>query len=207
MPSTLRLGMVSSRASRRTLASRSYHSRMRGDHMRRVVSSLLIVARVLGILAVLALLYTSYVVFLLVNFTCFDICPTRERYFPRQLSTAISVLGPCIVLAALALVVFLVYCLATRQIWRAVITLLFFLVVTLIGIAVLNALVDYGRATVPVWPESDILTEHQVMDWANQWALTVLLFGVVWAGGLACLEWGHSWRRQSQPASSQPTTA
>jgi hypothetical protein len=97
------------------------------------------------------------------------------------------------------LVIFLIYCLATRQPWRALIVLLFFLVGGLLGVAALNALVEHGRATVAIDAESGLLIEDSVVAWAEQWAQTVLLLGVVWAGGLACLEWGRRWRRLRQP--------
>jgi len=70
---------------------------------------------------------------------------------------------------------------------------------TMLFAIALNALVEHGRATVPIDAESGLLIEDSVVAWAEQWAQTVLLLGVVWAGGLACLEWGRRWRRLSQP--------
>jgi hypothetical protein len=163
--------------------------------MQRIVPSLLIAARVLAILAVLALLFTLWMEGIGVGFTCFDTCYTPAQYFTNKAPSAFFSPTPTIVLAALALVVFLVFCLATRQPWRALIVLLHFLVGGLLGIVVLNILVQYGRATVPVDPEGGLLIEHPVMDWARQWAQTIVLLGVVWSGGLACLEWGCRWRR------------
>ena len=167
--------------------------------MQRVALALHITARVLSILAALALLFTLWGEGLGVGFACFDTCYTPQDYFPRQLPFTMFLLTPCAVLAALALVIFLIYCLATRQPWRALIVLLFFLVGGLLGVAALNALVEHGRATVPIDAESGLLIEDSVVAWAEQWAQTVLLLGVVWAGGLACLEWGRRWRRLSQP--------
>jgi hypothetical protein len=159
-----------------------------------------IATRVLAILAVLALAFTLWAGSLLVGFTCFDSCPTREQYFPHQLSTAMFLLGPCIVLATLALFVFLAYCLATQQPRRALITLLYFIVVVLLGAVALNALVQYGQATVSVYDESSVLIEDSIVAWARQWTLSILLLGVVWSGGLACLEWSRRWKRLDQPA-------
>jgi hypothetical protein len=170
--------------------------------MRRVVPALLIAARVLGILAVLALLFTLWGEFILWGLTCADNCSTPEQYFNGKVPSALFFLGPCIVLAALALALFLVYCLATRQARRAIVVLLFFLVGGFLGVAALTALVEYGRATVPVDVETSLLIERQVVDWARQWALAILLIAVVWSGGLACLEWGHRWDRLDQRSSS-----
>jgi len=166
--------------------------------MQRVAPSLLIVARVLGILAVLAgilawLVESTYGV----AFTCFDSCSTPEQYFPRQLPFALFLLTPCAVLATLALLAFLVHCRATLQSWRAIVVV-FFLVVGLIGVAALNALVQQGQATLPVDVESGLLLERPAVEWARQWALAILLVAVVWSGGLACLEWGRRWKRLDQ---------
>jgi hypothetical protein len=109
-----------------------------------------IATRVLAFFAMLALLFTLWAGSMFVGFTCFDSCPTPQQYLPHQLSLAVFLLGPCIVLGTLALLVFLAYRLATCQPSRALITLLYFLVVGLAGLATLNALVEYGQATVGV---------------------------------------------------------
>jgi hypothetical protein len=105
-------------------------------------------------------------------------------------------LSPCIVLAAVALALFFVYCFATRQLLRALIVLLFFLVGGLLGVAVLNGLAHYGQATLPVYEEGGVLVAGPVVAWAQQWGLAVLLIGVVWSGGLSGLQWGREWSRE-----------
>ncbi len=171
--------------------------------MQRIVPFLLIATRVLAILAALGLFFTLWAEGLDTGFTCFDTCPTPAQYFPRKIPNALFSLAPCIAFATLALAVFLVYCLATRQPRRALIVLLFFLVFGLLGVTLLNALVQNGRTTVAVDPEVGLLVEHSVMDWADQWAGTVLLLGAAWVGGLACLEWGRRWGR---PGANHSTT-
>jgi len=173
--------------------------------MQRVVPSLLLAARALGILAVLALLFTLWAEGLETGFSCFDTCSPPAQYFPRKVPNALFDLAPCIVLAAVALLVFLVYCLLTRQFWRAFIVLVFFLVVGLLGMSTLDALVRYGRTTVAVDGETGLLVEHSVMDWAHRWAQTVVLLGVVWSGGLVCLQWGHRWRAPNPRGTEPPT--
>ena len=174
--------------------------------MQRVAPSLHIAARILATLAVLALLFTLWAEDFDTGFTCFDTCPTPAQYFPDRLPNALLAVAPCIAFAALALVAFLVYCYATRQFWRALTVLLFFVIVGLVGVIALNALVQNGQTTVPVDPESGLLVDGSVMEWAHQWALTVLLLTVVWVGGLASLEWGRRWSRLSQPAPSPSAT-
>ena len=167
--------------------------------MRRVVPALLIAARILAILAVLAGLAAGLLVNALVAFICFDSCPPAKVYFSNSGSGAMSPLAPCIALATLAL--FLVYCLATRQPRRAVIVVLFFLLGGVIGVAALNALVQHAQTTLPV-SEDGLLVEGPVTAWARQFALALLLALVVWSGGLACLEWGRRWERPSQRATA-----
>jgi hypothetical protein len=163
--------------------------------MQRVTPSLHTATRVLTTLAVLALLFTLWAEDFDTRFTCFETCPTPAQYFPWKPPGALFALAPSIVFATLALVAFLVYCFATRQFRRALTVLLFFVIVGLVGVIALDALLQYGQTTVAVDPEGGLLVEDSVMAWANQWALTVLLFAVVWVGGLASLEWGHRWRR------------
>ena len=165
--------------------------------MQRVVPSLLIAARVLAILAVLAGLTVGLLANALVTFICFDTCPDAEGYFSRVGPAAARLLVLCVALATLALSLFLAYCLATRQYRRAVIVFLVFLGGALLGVAALNALLQYARATLPV--EDGVLFGHAVVEWARQWALAILLIAVVWSGGLACLEWSRRWRQFDQP--------
>ncbi|HEX3270891.1 MAG TPA: hypothetical protein VHR15_09590 [Ktedonobacterales bacterium] len=174
--------------------------------MQRVVPAVHIATRILAILSALALLFTLWAEDFDTSFTCFETCPSPEQYYPDKLLGALLALAPSSVFAALALVAFLVYCCATRQFRRALTVFLFFVIVGVVGVIALNALLHYGQTTVAVDPESGLLVEDSVMEWANQWALTVLLFAVVWVGGLASLEWGRRWRRLSQPAPSQSAT-
>ena len=178
----------------------------KGGLMQRVAPSLHIAARILATLAALALLFTWWAEDFDTGFTCFEICPTPEQYFPWKVPGALIALALSVVFAALALVAFLVYCFATQQFWRALTVFLFFVIVALVGVVALNALLQYGQTAVAVDPGSGLLVEDSVMAWANQWAVTVLLLAVVWAGGLACLEWGRRWRRLRQPAPSQSAT-
>jgi hypothetical protein len=162
--------------------------------MQRVVPAVLIASRVLASLAVLvALLEGLLLSTLVVGFTCFDSCPTRAQFFSNRVLGTLTLLSPCIVLAALALALFFVHCFATRQLRRALIVLLFFLLGGLLGVAVLTALAQYGQATPPVDEESDVLVAGPVVAWAQQWGLAVLLIGVVWSGGLSGLQWGREW--------------
>jgi hypothetical protein len=171
--------------------------------MQRVILSLLIASRIVAILAVLAAFFIGYIAAgPVAGFTCFDTCPTRDDFFSTFVPAAVRLMLWCVPVPALALVLFLVYCLATRQLWRALIVLLVFIAGGLLGFAVLNGLVEQARTTLPV-------NEYGLVDssWASMWGGTLLLVAMLWSGVLACLEWGRRWRRSSQPTSSQPTSS
>lgn len=168
--------------------------------MQRAVSAVFIASRILAILAVLAGLAAGLLANALASLICFDTCPPAEGYFSGVGQGAVRLLTPCVALAALALAPFLAYCLATRQLWRAVIVVIFFPVGGLLGTVALNALLQHARATLPVTADG-LLVETPLLAWVRQWALAILLIAVVWSGGLACLEWGRRWVRLSKRAS------
>jgi hypothetical protein len=164
------------------------------------IGLVLIAARVLAILAVLAGLAAGFLANTFTAFTCFDTCPAAEGYISNVGQGAIQLLTPCVALATLALALFLAYCLATRRFRRAVMVFLVFFVGVLLGVAALNALLQHARATLPI--EDGVLFGHAVVEWARQWALAILLIAGVWSGGLPCLEWGRRWERLDQRSST-----
>ncbi len=159
-----------------------------GSPMRRSILALLIMSRVLAVCAVLAGLAAGLLAStILVGFTCFDSCPSRTDFLSRMPAEA-RLLIPCVVLAALALLFFLAYCLDTRQPRRANVAILFFLAGGLIGVAALAGLVQIAHATLPIHEDSPEFA-HAVVGWAQLWGLSLLLVAVVWSGVLAALLW------------------
>jgi hypothetical protein len=156
--------------------------------MQRFVPALLVASRVLAICAVLAGLIAGLLAStILVGFTCFDSCPSRADFLNRMPAEA-RLLIPCVVLAALALALFLAYCLDTRQQRRANVATLFFLVGGLSGVAALAALVKIAQATLPI-NEDNPQFAQAVVGWAQVWGVSLLLVAVVWSGVLAALQW------------------
>ncbi len=167
--------------------------------MQRVIPMLLIASRILAVLALLAGLFIGLIAAGPgASFTCFDTCPTRDVFFPTFVPAAMRLMLWCVALAVLALVLFLVYCLATRQAWRALIVLLVFVAGGLLGVAVLNGLVEQARTTLSI-NEDGLLVDS---SWASMWGGTLLLVATVWAGSLACLEWGRRWETRNRQAAS-----
>jgi hypothetical protein len=166
--------------------------------MQPTAPSLLVAVRVMAILAALAGLAAGLLSVVLGAFLiCLDGCPSREAYFSNIGPGTVRLLTPCVVLAALSLALFLTYSLATRQNWRALIVFLIFLVGGLLGAAALNALMQYGRATLPI-DDFGFLIKDSALAWAQWLGVSLLLAAVVWSGGLACLEWGRRWDRLDQ---------
>jgi hypothetical protein len=163
--------------------------------MQRIAPSLFIASRVLALCAVLAGLFGGLLMATIgAGLICFNTCPSPEFYFSQLGLYALFFLIPCSVLAALALVLFLIYCLSTRQPRRALSVFLFFLVGGLLGVVILDALLQLSLATFPVQGEHGLLIGGSGKPWASQWALAVLLIAVVWSVGMASLQWGRRWR-------------
>jgi hypothetical protein len=159
--------------------------------MRHVVGFLPFITRGLAICAVLAGLGAGFLEGIAGDFVCVDSCPTRDFYFSYLGPTAVRLMTPCVVLAALTAAVFLLYCLATRQIRRAVLVLIVLLVGGLVCIAGLDALLLQAQADLPSGSQSEggILLEGSVEVWAEQWAWALALAVGAWSGVLAYLQW------------------
>jgi hypothetical protein len=167
--------------------------------MQRVAPSLHSAARILAILAVVVGLLAGCVMTYGVSFVaCFDTCYSPDFYLSYTVPAEIRFMTPCLVLAALALVVFLAYCLATHQLRRALLVLLFFLVGGLVGVAVLNGLVQLAQLSLA---NADSLhINDEAAAWVRWWGPALTLVVVVWCGVLARLEHRQSserknWRR------------
>ena len=160
--------------------------------MQRAGPSPLVIAHVLAILAVLAALLTGCTMsWSMLAFACFDTCSTPDFYFTRLAPNVAHVMLPCVVLAALALAVFVPYCLATHQTGRALFVLLFFLVGGLLGVAVLDTLAQLALAVVSRADSLDV--NQQAADWMRLWTLALTLVAAVWSGSLARLQWDAKW--------------
>jgi hypothetical protein len=159
--------------------------------MQKVVRFLPIVTRGLAICAVLAGLGAGLLDVIGALFVCVDSCPTRDFYFSYLGPSRVRLMTPCVVLEVLAVAVFLLYCLATRQLRRAGIAVLVLLVGGLVGIAALDALLQHAQATLPSATSAggEVLIEGPVEAWGGQWAGALMLVVCAWSGTLAYLQW------------------
>lgn len=133
--------------------------------MRMVAKVLHVAARVLALCALLAGLGAVFLEAVVsATAICVDACSPRDLYFSDLEPIAVRIMTPCAVLVVLALAIFLAYCLASRQGRRAVMSILFFLVGGLVGIAALIALLQYGQATVTV--DEGIMIAASAETWA-----------------------------------------
>ena len=87
--------------------------------------------------------------------------------------------------------VLVTYCLATRQVQRAVLAFLVLLVGGLAGIAALAALLHHAQATLPSASGSDCcaLLPDQLRAWDSLWGWALTLVAGAWSGVLAYLQW------------------
>jgi hypothetical protein len=161
--------------------------------MRHAVWFLPFVTRLLAIGAVLAGLGAGYLESTFgVAFICMDVCPTRAVYCSGFGLAALRLLTPCIVLEAAAFVVFLAYCLATRQARRAGRVLVILLVSGVACVTVLTVLSLHARATLPIWggDAGDLLREGPLVSWQSDWGAAVTLVALAWSGASGYLQ-GH----------------
>jgi hypothetical protein len=157
--------------------------------MQKVLQFLLFASRGLAVCALLAGIGVGFLQMTGgASFVCFDSCPTREFMFSYLGPTTVNALLPCVVLALLALVAFVAYCLATGQAQRVVIPILFLLGGGLLGVAGLYAFLQHAQATLPVG-EGDILIAGPAETFRGLWGLTILLVAGTWSGMLAYLQW------------------
>jgi hypothetical protein len=167
--------------------------------MRRVVQGLPYLSLVLASCAIVAGLGAGLLEGTFgADFVCFDSCPDRDFYFSYLGPGTAQLLLPCIVLGVLATAVFVTYCLATRQVRRAVLAFLVLLVGGLAGIAALAALaalLQHAQATLPSASGSDCcaLLPDQLQAWQRLWGWALALVAGAWSGVLAYLQW--QWRR------------
>jgi hypothetical protein len=138
-------------------------------------------------------------------FACFDTCYSPDYYFAQLAPRELLFMLPCVVLAALALAVFVPYCQATHQTGRALFVFLFFLA----GLACAAALYGLAQLASAILSSSDNpYVNQQAADWMRLWTLALLLVAVVWSGTLASLlwrvewspEWEQRWKRLSRRA-------
>jgi hypothetical protein len=165
--------------------------------MQRAGPSSLVLAHILAILAVLAALLTGCAMsWFVAAFACFDTCSTADYYFAHLAPGEALFMLPCVALAALAVAVFVPYCLDTHQPGRALFVFLFFLVGGLFGVAALYGLAQLALA---ILSNSDSpYVDQEAADWMRGWTVALMLVAVVWSGSLASLLWSTEWSPESE---------
>jgi hypothetical protein len=159
--------------------------------MRKVARFLLIASRFLAIVAILAGVGAGLLYAMFGGLICLDTCPEPWVYFANQGPTAVRVMTPCVVIEALAVVIFLAYCAATRQPRRAVISLLVLLIGGLVGGVALYAFLEHGQASVSLTHDQyyAYFVERSLETWVTLWGLGLMVVAGVWSGVLARLQW------------------
>jgi hypothetical protein len=117
---------------------------------------------------------------------CVDSCSPPAFWFSFLGPSAVRELMPCVALETLALVTFLAYCAITRQAGRAVISLLVFVVVGVIAVAVLSAFLQQGQ---DYFGQFFYFEQSPGGAWLRRWGLSLMLGVGVWSGALAVLQW------------------
>jgi hypothetical protein len=146
-------------------------------------------SRVLAVFACLATVAGGLPVATLgASLTCFDSCPSREQYFSHIVAVSERILIPCVVLQALALAAFVSYCLATRQVRRALKQFSFTLGGGAIGIAALGTVFWLCTVSLNVSPD-DTVAEASAVEWMVLWGFALSIVAGSWSGLLARMQW------------------
>jgi hypothetical protein len=136
---------------------------------------------------------------------CVDSCPSSDLFIYNVRQGGIWTAIICVVIEAVAYVLFLVYSLKTQQQSRALKGLLFFVIGAFIGFAIL--FVIYGQVVART-PVTDSLPEDPSAQLDALWSGAVFLVLLVWSGALLFLQWGkqsRNVRRALEPAATSPT--
>lgn len=155
-----------------------------------VARALHIISRVCAFLAVLAGVFAGLLTVFASAFTCFDSCPTAEQYFARFVPGTQYVLTPCIALEAIALLIFVAYCVVTRQLGRALRQAAVFVVIGLVGVAALVALFQVCQANPPITADGYV-AETPAETWMVWWGFAIATMAGIWTSVLAGLQWSR----------------
>jgi hypothetical protein len=156
--------------------------------MRKLAGFLLIASRFLAIIALLVGVGAGLLGAVTGGFVCFDNCPEPGVYFANQGPITVRVMTPCIVLEMIALLLFLAYCVSTRQGSRAIRQVIVLLVVGLVGVVALYFFMLHGQASLPL-TQYDSFQEGPLVAWEGQWGLALAVAAGAWSGILAYLQW------------------
>jgi hypothetical protein len=161
--------------------------------MRRAISlTLLVLSRLLVVGAVVAGVAAGFIqAWLGAAFVCFDTCPDPTVFFPSEGPKTIQIMTPSVAIELAALVIFVLYCLITRQPRRAIKQ-----AVALVGIGVVAAIALYlilafGQAHVALKSDGadTYFDESSVVKWESLWGLALMTIVGAWSIILARLQW------------------
>jgi len=171
---------------------------------------LLYAARFFAVCAVIIGLGSLLLGGLVGSLVCMDACPQRDAryiggfeqpgYFSRGSVEMMTLAMPCLVLALIAFLLFLTYCVLTDQGGRALIALLVYLVPPIVAYVAFNYLYTQAAASLPVDSDGALL-EGPLESFASQWYVGMGLFLCAWSFTLALLQWGVG-RNRTQPLTS-----
>lgn len=161
--------------------------------MRKAISlTLLILSRLLVVCACIAGVGAGIIqAWLGAGFVCFDTCPEPISFFPTEGPRAIQMMTPCVAIELAALVIFVVYCLVTRQPRRAVKQAVALVGIGVVGVVALNLILAFGQAHVALKSDGvdTYFDESSLVSWESLWGLALMVIVGAWSIILARLQW------------------
>ncbi len=123
---------------------------------------------------------------------CFDGCPEPTFFFPTEGPKAINLMIPCVAVALVALVFFVLYCLVIRQPRRAAKRAIIFVVGGAVAVIALNLILTIGQAHVALKSDgagNTYFDERSLEGWESLWGLALMAIAGAWSIILARLQW------------------
>ncbi len=163
--------------------------------MRKAISLiLLILSRLLIVGAVVAGLGAGFIqAWFGAAFVCFDTCPDPLFFFPTEGPQAIHIMIPSVAIELAALVIFILYCLVTRQPRRAVKQAVALVGIGVVAVGALYLILAFGQAHVALKSDGvdTYFDESSLVKWESLWGLALMTIVGAWSIILARLQWSR----------------
>ena len=161
--------------------------------MRKAISLiLLILSRLLIVGAVIAGLGAGFIqAWFGAAFVCFDTCPDPLFFFPTEGPQVIHIMIPSVAIELAALVIFVLYCLVTRQPRRAVKQAVALVGIGVVAVGALYLILAFGQAHVALKSDGvdTYFDESSLVKWESLWGLALMTIVGAWSIILARLQW------------------
>jgi hypothetical protein len=135
-------------------------------------------------------------------------CPEFPLFFYGGMSAEIQYIAPCLVIATVAMLLFILYCVLASQWRRALIVTIYFLAVPALAYMIFAQIYAHAQATLPIDSQDHVLAGPAIA-FRQQWNWSIAYFLSGWIFVLGCMQWAADWRWpfRHQPELTSPNIA